>query len=185
MVQIVCLSRDPAWLATEKQLITVCCLRGAGYFAIWLCFGGLSGSNTGRANPISWYCIQCCVLYVFSDALQLHIILLSGLGYKVAQATGSRHVIFVVKFRPDSETKFVTCGFKHVKFWTVAGTQLIGRRGIIPKSAQTDLHTMLSLAFASVSLCGGGGEAIGALFVHYDLFLCGGGCRRFVCTCTP
>ncbi|KAL5463172.1 hypothetical protein EMCRGX_G032049 [Ephydatia muelleri] len=70
-------------------------------------------------------------------------------GYKVAQATGSRHVIFVAKFRPESETKFVTCGFKHVKFWTLAGTQLIGRRGVIPKSVQADLQTMLSVAFAS------------------------------------
>ena len=62
-------------------------------------------------------------------------------------------MIFVAKFRPESETKFVTCGFKHVKFWTLAGTQLIGRRGVIPKSVQADLQTMLSVAFASVSLC--------------------------------
>jgi WD40 repeat protein len=69
-------------------------------------------------------------------------------GLKVAQAIGSQNRVFVGKFRPDSDSHFVTVGVKHVKFWTIAGTQLLWQRGKIPKHLQTQMQTMLSVAFA-------------------------------------
>ena len=76
--------------------------------------------------------------------------ILVSLGLKVAQAIGSQNRVFVGKFRPDSDSHFVTVGVKHVKFWTIAGTQLLWQRGKIPKHLQTQMQTMLSVAFAPV-----------------------------------
>jgi hypothetical protein len=79
------------------------------------------------------------------------------LGSKLASAEGHTERIFVGQFRPDSDSLFVTCGVKHVKFWTLAGGQLIGKRGILSSlqtdssEEQTKLQTMLSVAFGAVS----------------------------------
>jgi len=47
-------------------------------------------------------------------------------------------------------------GVKHVKFWTVAGNQLIGKRGVLTDAGTgTDIkkmQTMLSIGFGAVSL---------------------------------
>lgn len=71
-------------------------------------------------------------------------------GSKVAQAEGGHRRVFLALFRPDSNTKFVSCGVKHVRFWTLAGTQLISKRGTLPASLGAHMQTMLSLAFATV-----------------------------------
>jgi microtubule-associated protein-like 6 len=74
---------------------------------------------------------------------------------KLASSSGSSERIFVAEFRPDSDTHFVTCGVKHVKFWTVAGNQLVGQRGLLGSNAQdtgddpVKMQTMLSVAFGT------------------------------------
>ena len=73
-------------------------------------------------------------------------------GSKVATAVGHSQRIFVAEFRPDSDTSFVTCGVKHVMFWTVAGGSLVGKKGILSLPDQdVKLQTMLSVAFGAVS----------------------------------
>ena len=72
----------------------------------------------------------------------------------MASAVGSENRIFRAEFRPDSDTEFVTVGVKHIKFWTVVGSQIDGKRAVLnaegaPPNAK--MHTMLSIAFATVS----------------------------------
>ncbi|XP_060573407.1 echinoderm microtubule-associated protein-like 6 [Ruditapes philippinarum] len=70
-------------------------------------------------------------------------------------ATASAHSerIFRAEFRPDSDSQFVTVGVKHVKFWTVAGNQLMGKRAVLTDAGMgTDikkLQTMLSVGFGA------------------------------------
>ena len=58
-------------------------------------------------------------------------------------------------FRPDSDTVFVSVGFKHVKFWSVAGSELIKRKAVLTDWEKTGISlkkmpTMLSVAFGQV-----------------------------------
>ena len=73
----------------------------------------------------------------------------------MATAPGSTSRIFQAEFRPDSDNHFVTVGVKHVKFWTIAGNQLIGKKGVMGhldnSTAPPQMQTMLSIAFSSVS----------------------------------
>ena len=75
----------------------------------------------------------------------------------LATTNGHTQRIFVAQFRPDSDSQFVTCGVKHIKFWTLAGGQLMGKRGVLTTPAGEDLatqlrmQTMLSVAFGAVS----------------------------------
>ena len=77
-------------------------------------------------------------------------------GTKVAGSIGHTKRIFLGEFRPDSDQEFVTVGVKHVTFWTVAGGQLMGRRGLMNSSGQNTqdvkMQTMLSIAFGAVSI---------------------------------
>ena len=63
--------------------------------------------------------------------------------------------IFQAEFRPDSDSQFVTVGVKHVRFWTVAGGELVAKKGILTKVEGTTgvvkMQTMLSVAFGAVS----------------------------------
>lgn len=74
-------------------------------------------------------------------------------GVKVASAPGHNHRIFRAEFRPDSDSQFVSVGVKHVKFWSVAGSELVGKRGILTDAGTgtkiKTLHTMLSVAFGA------------------------------------
>lgn len=74
---------------------------------------------------------------------------------KVASAPGHNQRIFRAEFRPDSDSQFVSVGVKHVKFWSVAGSELVGKRGILTDAGTgtkiKTLHTMLSVAFGAVS----------------------------------
>ena len=76
-------------------------------------------------------------------------------GVKVASAVGHTSRIFTAEFRPDSDSQFVTVGVKHVKFWTVAGGELIGKKGVLAPVAEDNtepkMQTMLSIAFGAVS----------------------------------
>ena len=77
--------------------------------------------------------------------------LFHGTGSKVAASVGHTHRIFVAEFRPDSDTNFVTCGVKHVMFWSVAGGSLVGKKGALSLPDQdVKLQTMLSVAFGAV-----------------------------------
>ena len=71
----------------------------------------------------------------------------------MAQASGSINRIFHVQFRPDSTNKFVTVGVKHVRFWSLTGSRLLSKRGVVNMSPGSDyrMQTMLSIAFAPVS----------------------------------
>ena len=69
----------------------------------------------------------------------------------IAKETGDHRRIFTAMFKPDSSTKFVSCGVKHVRFWNLVGTQLVNKKGHIPKTVGASMQTMLSLAFAPVS----------------------------------
>lgn len=75
-------------------------------------------------------------------------------GSKLASCDGHTERIFIAQFRPDTDNMFVTCGVKHVKFWTLAGSQLIAKRGNIASLQNEDstdkLQTMLSVAFGAV-----------------------------------
>ncbi|WAR18910.1 EMAL6-like protein [Mya arenaria] len=74
-------------------------------------------------------------------------------GQKLATAKGHNQRIFRAEFRPDSDSQFVTVGVKHVKFWTVAGNQIVGKRGVLTDAgAGTNikkLQTMLSIGFGA------------------------------------
>lgn len=55
--------------------------------------------------------------------------------------------IFHCAFRPDSDSVLVTVGVKHLKFWNVAGSQLIGKKAVLKQEYK--MQTMLSVAFGS------------------------------------
>ena len=59
--------------------------------------------------------------------------------------------IFVVEFRPDSDSQFVSVGIKHVKFWTLAGGALMYKKGVVGTVEDGRMQTMLSVAFGAVS----------------------------------
>ena len=74
-------------------------------------------------------------------------------GSRIASGVGHTKRIFLAEFRPDSDSQFVTAGVKHVKFWTVAGSQLLGKRGLLLKNSnshESKMKTMLSIAFGAV-----------------------------------
>lgn len=79
--------------------------------------------------------------------------LLISAGAKIASRGGHLERIFVVEFRPDSDTQFVSVGVKHMKFWTLAGSALLYKKGVIGSLEDAKMQTMLSVAFGAVSLC--------------------------------
>ena len=70
--------------------------------------------------------------------------------------------IFVAEFRPESDVEFVTCGVKHIKFWSVVGNQMVARRGIFDRT--NPKQTMLSVAFGEPGVTYSGAMS-GAIFV--------------------
>lgn len=75
-------------------------------------------------------------------------------GELVASASGDYRPnrIFRVMFRPDSSTVFVSVGFKHIRFWSIAGSELIKRKGVLTDWNSTGkklkkMPTMLSIGF--------------------------------------
>eukprot|EP00111_Clytia_hemisphaerica_P009365 TCONS_00027488-protein len=71
-------------------------------------------------------------------------------GTNVASAPGHTRRIFVAEFRPDSDTTFVTCGVKHVKWWSVKGGTLVSKTANLSTyegGSDPQMQTMLSVAF--------------------------------------
>ena len=88
-----------------------------------------------------------------SDAEVIIFFHLSGM--LMASVDGHTDRIFRVEFRPDSDQQLVSVGVKHVKFWSVAGSQILGKKGILTAAGTggniCKMQTMLSLAFGNVS----------------------------------
>uniref|UniRef100_A0A3Q4I110 HELP domain-containing protein n=1 Tax=Neolamprologus brichardi TaxID=32507 RepID=A0A3Q4I110_NEOBR len=70
-------------------------------------------------------------------------------GTKVTSKGGHTERIFVVEFRPDSDTQFVSVGIKHIKFWTLVGGSLMYKKGVIGSVEDGRMQTMLSVAFGN------------------------------------
>ncbi|KAG8014924.1 Echinoderm microtubule-associated protein-like 6 [Nibea albiflora] len=73
-------------------------------------------------------------------------------GTKVTSKGGHTERIFVVEFRPDSDTQFVSVGIKHIKFWTLVGGSLVYKKGVIGSVEDGRMQTMLSVAFGANNL---------------------------------
>ncbi|XP_069350552.1 echinoderm microtubule-associated protein-like 6 isoform X1 [Eulemur rufifrons] len=91
-------------------------------------------------------------------------------GAKVASRGGHLERIFVVEFRPDSDTQFVSVGVKHMKFWTLAGSALLYKKGVIGSMGAAKMQTMLSVAFGANNLTFTG-AINGDVYVWKDHFL--------------
>lgn len=79
-------------------------------------------------------------------------------GTLVASASADRYPnrVFRAAFRPDSDTTFVSVGFKHIQFWSVAGSELVKKKGVLTDWDSTGrklkkMPTMLSLGFGQVN----------------------------------
>lgn len=68
----------------------------------------------------------------------------------VTSKGGHAERIFVVEFRPDSDTQFVSVGIKHIKFWNLVGGSLTYKKGVIGSVEDGRMQTMLSVAFGAV-----------------------------------
>ncbi|XP_047191015.1 echinoderm microtubule-associated protein-like 6 isoform X1 [Scophthalmus maximus] len=73
-------------------------------------------------------------------------------GSRVCSRAGHPDRIFVVEFRPDSDSQFVSVGIKHVKFWTLAGGALMYKKGVVRTLEDGRMQTMLSVAFGANNL---------------------------------
>lgn len=73
-------------------------------------------------------------------------------GARVASKGVHADRIFVVEFRPDSDSQFVSVGIKHIKFWTLAGGALMYKKGVIGSVEDARMQTMLSVAFGANNL---------------------------------
>ncbi|EPY88709.1 echinoderm microtubule-associated protein-like protein [Camelus ferus] len=91
-------------------------------------------------------------------------------GAKVASRGGHLERIFVVEFRPDSDTQFVSVGVKHMKFWTLAGSALLYKKGVIGSMEAAKMQTMLAVAFGANNLTFTG-AINGDVYVWKDHFL--------------
>uniref|UniRef100_A0A4W4FP77 HELP domain-containing protein n=1 Tax=Electrophorus electricus TaxID=8005 RepID=A0A4W4FP77_ELEEL len=91
-------------------------------------------------------------------------------GTKVTSKGGQAQRIFVVEFRPDSDSQFVSVGIRHIKFWTLAGGSLLYKKGVMGSVADARLQTMLSVAFGANSLTFTG-AINGDVYVWRDHFL--------------
>ncbi|XP_051939881.1 echinoderm microtubule-associated protein-like 6 isoform X6 [Hippocampus zosterae] len=67
-------------------------------------------------------------------------------GRVLASATGHSDRIFDVAWDPQLSARLVSCGVKHIKFWTLCGNALTPKRGIFGKTG--DLQTILCVATA-------------------------------------
>ncbi|KAM9313939.1 echinoderm microtubule-associated protein-like 6 [Pholidichthys leucotaenia] len=91
-------------------------------------------------------------------------------GMKVTSQGGHAERIFVVEFRPDSDSQFVSVGIKHVKFWTLVGGSLMYKKGVIGSVEDGRMQTMLSVAFGANNLTFTG-AVNGDVYVWRDHFL--------------
>ncbi|KAF1375382.1 hypothetical protein PFLUV_G00219450 [Perca fluviatilis] len=71
-------------------------------------------------------------------------------GKILATATGHSDRIFDVSWDPFQQNRLVSCGVKHIKFWSLCGNALTPKRGIFGKTG--DLQTILCVASAKDDL---------------------------------
>ncbi|XP_074487309.1 echinoderm microtubule-associated protein-like 6 isoform X4 [Sebastes fasciatus] len=71
-------------------------------------------------------------------------------GRVLATATGHSDRIFDVAWDPCQSSRLVSCGVKHIKFWTLCGNALTPKRGIFGKTG--DLQTILCVSTAKDEL---------------------------------
>ncbi|XP_033734062.1 echinoderm microtubule-associated protein-like 6 [Pecten maximus] len=117
----------------------------------------LKGGHTKGVCAVDFSCSGKYVLSVGLEDDHNVIVWRWQEGSKVGAAAGHNQRIFQAEFRPDSDSQFVTVGVKHVKFWTVAGSELRGKRGILTTAGMdpgttVKMQTMLSLAFGANNL---------------------------------
>uniref|UniRef100_A0A8D3BHN0 EMAP like 6 n=1 Tax=Scophthalmus maximus TaxID=52904 RepID=A0A8D3BHN0_SCOMX len=67
-------------------------------------------------------------------------------GKILATATGHSDRIFDICWDPIQQNRLVSCGVKHIKFWSLCGNSLSPKRGIFGKTG--DLQTILCVASA-------------------------------------
>uniref|UniRef100_A0A3B3IJQ9 EMAP like 6 n=1 Tax=Oryzias latipes TaxID=8090 RepID=A0A3B3IJQ9_ORYLA len=89
---------------------------------------------------------------------------------KASSKGGHTERIFVVEFRPDSDTQFVSVGVKHIKFWTLVGGSLMYKKGVIGSVEDSRVQTMLSVAFGANNLTFSG-AINGDVYVWREHFL--------------
>ncbi|KAI9545572.1 Echinoderm microtubule-associated protein-like 6 [Dissostichus eleginoides] len=71
-------------------------------------------------------------------------------GRVLATATGHSDRIFDVAWDPIQTSRLVSCGVKHIKFWTLCGNALTPKRGVFGKTG--DLQTILCVSTAKEEL---------------------------------
>ncbi len=54
-------------------------------------------------------------------------------GKSLSTTRGHSDRIFDVQFNPYQPNTLVTCGVKHIKFWSLCGNSLSGKKGIFGK----------------------------------------------------
>ena len=54
--------------------------------------------------------------------------------------------VFDVQFHPYQDNVIVSCGVKHIKFWSLCGNTLTSKKGVFGKVGE--IQTMLCLAFS-------------------------------------
>lgn len=53
--------------------------------------------------------------------------------------------VFDVQFNPNAENSLVSCGVKHIKFWSLCGNALTPKKGVFGKTGE--IQTILCVAF--------------------------------------
>lgn len=55
--------------------------------------------------------------------------------------------IFDVQYQPFKDNSIVSCGVKHIKFWSLSGNTLTAKKGVFGKAGE--IQTILCLAFGA------------------------------------
>ena len=55
--------------------------------------------------------------------------------------------VFDVQYNPFKDNSIVSCGVKHIKFWSLCGNTLTAKKGVFGKVGE--IQTMLCLGFGS------------------------------------
>lgn len=57
--------------------------------------------------------------------------------------------VFDAQFSPHQTNAVVSCGIKHIKFWTLSGNTLTAKKGVFGKVGE--IQTMFCLAFGAAA----------------------------------
>ena len=74
-------------------------------------------------------------------------------GRILSSTRGHNDRIFDVQFNPFSPNTLATCGVKHIKFWSLSGNSLTGKKGIFGRVGEEG-------GWDCVGVCVGGGEHV-------------------------